>query len=172
MYKILYLFLLLPFTNFAQSASDRKLLPSRDGKIFYEMVDSPLSKKKSEIFASAKTWFAEKFNDSKTILQIDDQEGGELLGKATFSTRISDGSASPLNSVQFTIKVSCRDRKYRIQIYDLGSRHSSEYDFEPMDWMNKPGSTAGQVFLANVDKEILSIMLAAKDHIEKQSDNF
>lgn len=110
MLKIL-LITLLPIIGFSQ-------VPVKDGHILYEFTDSiPLTK--AQLHLKAEQFFANEFRSSKAVLQLDDKESGELIGKGII-VLISKSIIGPVgNDFRVTIKVSSREGKYRVQFYDF-----------------------------------------------------
>ena len=145
-------------------------LPTRDGKIFYEQIDSAIKKSKFDIYNAAKVWLAETFKDSKSVLQIDDKETGELLGKGLFTVNTGRSNSWIEVYCQFTVKISCREKKYRIQIYDIGSTTSPKYDYNPIDWMLK--KPENEPFLSQVDIKVNGILASWIMSIYKKKDDF
>ena len=94
-------------------------LPLKDDKIFYEQViqlDSSI--KKDRIYLAVKQWFAETFKDSKSVIQVDDKEGGKVLGKFIDVIVVNNNGYFVSNEKNFTINVDIKDSKYRVQVYD------------------------------------------------------
>jgi len=60
-----------------------------DGKAFYEVVDSSVSGSKQELQVKAKMWMANAFKDAKKVIQLDDKDAGEVLGKRKCFDRLS-----------------------------------------------------------------------------------
>ena len=60
--------------------------PNKDGKINYSEVVNVDSVKKEELYNRAKHWLVETFNSAKDVIQIDDKENGEIVGKGYFKS--------------------------------------------------------------------------------------
>ena len=56
--------LTINFTAFSQ-------VPVKDGKGFYEVIDSTVSGSKQELQVKAKMWMAKAFKDAKEVIQLD-----------------------------------------------------------------------------------------------------
>jgi hypothetical protein len=67
---------------------------------------------KKDLFNRAKSWFGETYKNSKEVLQIQDIENGELLGKAIFNYSSNE-------YVRYTIKILIKDGKYKCEIYEF-----------------------------------------------------
>lgn len=111
--KLCFLFLFC-FSSLLVFGQD---LPIKDGKVFYEKIDSA-NGTKNELYNRAKLWFANTFKDSKSVIQIDNKEDGQLLGKGNFDVpyRYVVNTVAQCN---FTIKFDFKDNKYRVQIYNI-----------------------------------------------------
>lgn len=67
---------------------------------------------KSELYTRASVWFAKTFNDSKSVLEVQDKEAGRLVGKG-----ISD--CDPINTtggIRYTLDVAVKDGKSRMLV--------------------------------------------------------
>lgn len=104
------LILLTLFIGFEINAYPQKIdLPLKDSIVIYEDVVklSDTTIKKNFLFSAAKAWFANSFNDSKSVLRDQDLDAGRIIGKGTG------------NGYSFTIEIVVKDGKYRYRIYDL-----------------------------------------------------
>lgn len=93
-------------------------LPTKNGNIWYEFIDSSQSTGKDELTKRAKVWAAKAFNSYKAVTQLDDTNLGKLILKG--STRLSSNVIlAPIENVYFTIDFSIKDGKYRVSISDI-----------------------------------------------------
>lgn len=114
MKQFLLLVLLLPLMCFSQD------IPTKDGKVFYEQVDSLDGIAKAELFNRSKVWFVNTFKSANAVLQLEDKETGNLMGKAITNYEAGNLFSGPSTShVHYTININVRDGKCRIQLYDL-----------------------------------------------------
>jgi hypothetical protein len=189
MKKIALVFSLLPLMSLCQSpnkpsslpklassdevtAANKPWLPLRDGKIFYETIDSSYRKSKIETYKSAKIWFADIFKDSKSVLQIDDKDLGELLGKGTFQYPVSSQGVVVQFWCEFTAKLSCRENRFRLQIYDIRTKGKAADNFYPADFMAFSKESVPQIAAREIDRKINEIIASAKVAIEAKIDAF
>lgn len=93
-------------------------LPLKEGKVFYETVDSAAGAK-TELYQKAKLWFANAFKDSKNVIQVDDKDNGQLVGKGNVFAPVKVMGMPNGNYCFFTMKIDVKDSKYRIQFYNL-----------------------------------------------------
>lgn len=117
MKKLLLIFVLLPLFVFSQDYSEIVKVPGKSA---------------SQLYLSAREWFAESFKSANDVLQMDDKENGKLIGKGSMPVSVQYKSA--FNTVPiilhatFTIKVSVKDSTYKYEIgpifIDSGGVHS------------------------------------------------
>jgi hypothetical protein len=81
-------------------------------------VDSTISKE--ELFIRARSWFTSAFKDSKAVLEVQDKESGELIGKGNFHFSASKMSYMYYSGrIEFSIKVLLKDGRYKYEISDF-----------------------------------------------------
>jgi hypothetical protein len=105
--------MLFGFT-FCASSQD---LPLKDGKVFYEQVDSATATKE-QLYQRAKLWFANAFKDSRSVIQLDDKDDGQIVGKGNFDVPYKYG-VNTVAQCNFTLKIDVKEAKYRIQVYNI-----------------------------------------------------
>lgn len=87
------------------------IVPWKDGGPYYsEVIEADGTK--DELYTRARTWFAETFNDSRGVIQMDDKDAGIIIGKGKFI--YTDNGAT-----HFTIKIQVKDGRYKYDIFDL-----------------------------------------------------
>lgn len=147
-------------------------MPFREGKIFYEFVDSSVKMSKEQIYNAAKIWFANAFVSSQFVLQAQIPESGELVGKGTYFYSTIYGGVTFKEISQFTIKISCRNNKFRIQIYDIGNKpEGTEEIFHSLEEYyiaKNDGPNAG--ILRAVDEKMTDLIFSAKKQIPQKDD--
>jgi len=147
-------------------------VPMKKGSVFYEYIDSSFKKEKPDVYKAAKLWFADFFKDSKTVLQVDDKNLGELVGKGNFPFSVTYNGADMGCMCQFTVKISCRKDRYRIQIYDISTKADNEDGFTSVDGLVKTDDGFGQRVLRQVDEDISGIIQSSRRAIAEQTDTF
>jgi hypothetical protein len=109
-------YIILSLTLFYfQSIYCQNELPTKDGRVFYEEVDSSVIASKSQLYDRAKVWFTNSFKDSKEVIQLDDKEAGTIIGKGIFNFY---RGLTPC-FCNFSIRVDSKENKFRIQVYDI-----------------------------------------------------
>lgn len=98
------------------------VLPYKNGKVVYEIVDS-ISMSKADIYAAAKKWLSDSFKNAKSVIQSDNESTGQIIGKSNTyvfaeGTNFFNGHSIKIN---MSIQIDARDGKYRIRIYDIES---------------------------------------------------
>ena len=124
MNKVQYFFstvtLLLFILSEAYAQSEIPLLPidSGTGKITYSdivYVDSLV--KKQELFLRAREWFAKTYKSSTNVIQMEDKESGEIIGKALMKVyHKALGTYYPSGHINYTISIYLKEGKYRYEI--------------------------------------------------------
>lgn len=75
----------------------------------------------NELYNRAKVWFATAYNSSNDVLQIDNKEGGEFIGKAVldYIPNVHSGSAQTKGNIKYTIKIFVKEGRYKYIITDF-----------------------------------------------------
>ena len=160
--------LLLTISSFGQS--DPKLLdilPTKDGKVYYSEVVQIDSTDKSKLYTKAKKWFVDQYKSAKDVIQLDDKENGEIIGKGYFETQWQANFMTMQKvNVWHTVKVSVKDNKYRYEIsnfelkwHTAPSKYSSGGNTEVLIedfWKNRESNA--KKYFAKVDTEVKSII--------------
>lgn len=111
--KKIYLLLLLSFLNtYSQEETD---------KLSYSEVMTVEGISKQELYNRGKLWFAKAFNSANNVIQLDDKESGEIVGKALFIYKPSMLSASEQTKgpVRYTVSLSFKDGRYKYEVTDF-----------------------------------------------------
>lgn len=95
--------------------TNAQTFPTKDGKVFYEHVDTAADGTAAQLYDKAKIWLANIFNDSKEVIQVDNKESHTIIGKGLFQFT---QTMTPYN-VRFTFQISTKDNRSRIQLYDI-----------------------------------------------------
>ncbi|AIM38285.1 hypothetical protein KO02_17535 [Sphingobacterium sp. ML3W] len=123
MKKIFLLLLMLPLFTKAQKVVDRVTMPTKDGSVFYEevvSVDSNLVK--NVLYIRALKWFADNFNDSNEVKQVEDKENGKIVGSGIFESR-KNVLTGGFDRISFMIDITVKDGRYRVQFYDIKEKN-------------------------------------------------
>jgi len=149
-------------------------LPLKEGKVFYESIDStPLNK--AEAFMKAKAWFVNTFNSGKDVLQIDDKDGGIIMGKGYTQKSVGNFMTGPLEQdIYYVINITVKDNKYRIQLYNIyvsipASSAHGKIDMPAENIIKHPRSNSK--FIQRIDESCKDIISRFKAAMLKAIDN-
>jgi hypothetical protein len=128
MKRTLFLLLALPLFSYSQ----------KDSIVTYTDVVKVDNVSKDELYMRARAWLADAFNSSKEVLQVQDKETGELIGKGTMETSIPwknflyKGNFPVISRFKFSIWV--KENKYKYEITDIDNEEiktpSPTYHYE------------------------------------------
>jgi hypothetical protein len=139
----------------------------KDGKVVYEEIDSIPNISKVELYNKSKIWLVNTFNDAKAVLQIDDKDNGQLIGKGNFDYLYTVVLASARWVCNFTVQIDCRDNKARIKVYDISSRSAGEATAE---YFNKHHANK---HIKAIDDGVKGLLASYKSALSKKAeDNF
>jgi hypothetical protein len=166
MKQLFTILFILPFFSFGQSQ-----LPLKDGKVFYETVDTIPSTTKIDLYNKSKIWFVNTFNSAKAVLQMDDKEAGIIMGKGITPYEGGNAFSGPIhNSINYTININIKDNKYRIQVYDI-SISNENASYTPEYCLKYPKMNKKK--LEKIDDSVKELIASFKTAINKKSeDNF
>lgn len=117
MNKILLVLLLAPVISYCQGE-----FPVKEGKVIYELIDSSTNFNSEDLYGRSKFWIANTFKNSKQVIQIDDKENGQIMGKGNFE--ISQTMTGYI--IRFSFKINIKEGKYRLQFYDIFSQQDTK----------------------------------------------
>lgn len=158
--KLLFFTTLLSVTSICYSQGE---LPSKDGRVIYEYIDSSVNASALELFSRAKLWFANSFKDSKSVIQLDDKENHSIVGKGNFQF------VHTLENyvVKFTVKFDSKDNKYRIQFYDITVEIGTRKDDTAETWNSKKG---GDKVKAKINNNFQNLITSIRVDMIKKND--
>lgn len=94
-------------------------LPYVDGKLTYTTIINEKELNKSDLYKNAKQWFVDTFESSSHVIQSEDKEEGVIVGKGIIPIYHGKGMYRQSVSTSMTIKIECKDGRYRYKIYDI-----------------------------------------------------
>lgn len=126
--------LILLLFSISVSAQLHDRFPFNDsGKIIYSSIIDAEGKSKAELYTSAKEFFANTFVSAKDVIQMDDKDGGIIIGKGSKRIMIENKKVTVPVSILFSIKIECKDNKYKFEIYSIKFENSlGEFSAEDM----------------------------------------
>lgn len=90
-------------------------VPVKNGIVTFTMINQSKGESKSDLYASAKVMIAELFNSANDVIQSDDKDNGIIVCKG--NAKIEGMFTTDL--MEFTLKVSCKDERYKIDLYNI-----------------------------------------------------
>ncbi|WP_316799631.1 DUF4468 domain-containing protein [Pedobacter frigidisoli] len=120
-WSVLFL-ILISTSSYGQSYQYQQDLPIKNGKLLYEKIVEGMDVKKPLLYASAKKWMADKLKNTGPVLQSEDINTGQLIGKAFLDVQNRSSLVSSLEGYpiyKFSVQFDVRDGKYRMRIYDI-----------------------------------------------------
>lgn len=78
-----------------------------------------------ELYRRAEAWFATTFVDANEVLQVEDMEAGQLIGRGgiEFISQRFVGAATVRGSINYIVKIFVKDGRYKYEMIDF--RHKS-----------------------------------------------
>jgi hypothetical protein len=134
--------------------------------------DSTISKE--QLYIIIIEWFNDSFESSKDVIQFEDKKAGIIIGKGNIPIKktmyVTD------SRVEFTIKISIKDSKYRYRIINFS--HISNYDASKYSGgnLNDPKPDCGTLFMSKkgwkqvkkqTDIEINLLIISLKETINQ-----
>lgn len=115
--SILCFLMLTPCLIFGQIIEN---LPSDEsGKIVFSEVVSLDSMTEQGLYSNSKQFFLDHFKSSREVIQLDDKINFIVAGKAFMDINaLMLGTKYPVK-MWFTIKIQCKDGRYKYDIYDI-----------------------------------------------------
>lgn len=142
-------------------------VPVKDGKGFYEVIDSSVKGTTQQLQVKAKMWMANAFKDSKEVIQLDDKDAGEVLGKGNFLLGAWGARC------RFTIKISTRDNKYRCQVYDMSIHAERGGGVQSMEYyIEHPRGLGSRKILEKTDEGVKDLLAGLNADMQKGNDTF
>jgi len=142
------------------------ILPQKDGVTTYTAVIQVDDARKDELYSRAKKWFAIMYKSANDVIQLDDKENGEIIGKGKFS--ITYYARDPV--IHHTITLSVKDGRFRYSITDL-IYSDAQGDKFPIE--NFPKHWAGKKKLyETVDREVNQLISSIEKSMISKADEW
>lgn len=182
MKTVLWTLILLVTFHFGFTQSDttqpNNIFPLKDNVIFYEVIDSTLKGvSKEQLYMRAKTWVIRTFNYPRAVTEMDDRENGIIMGKGAFDyvTPMVQMSIQR-GTIKFTFRITVKDNKYRIQVFDLTRESNSTVS----EWYQENKTKTKRRYIIKqfeaINDKIKSIiddfLLSIRDNSKANKDDF
>ncbi len=171
--KNLILISIMALMSLKPKAQDTLKIPTKDGKIFYEQIVDVPNMAKEKLFKNAKMWYVESFKDSKSVIQNENLNDGNITGKGNTQFTCGKSFTPVAETAYFTIAIDIKDNKYRLRIYDIvGDRTNWQETYDYILVKNKTFMRSMYLrYLTQFDAEIKRIFQSINTAIVK-NDNF
>lgn len=91
---------------------------NNDGKIHYEYIDT-VKLSKDTLYDKVIAWVYNYYPNAKAIVQIEDKSSGKIICKPVLDIREYEGFATGKHPTLFTLDITIRDNRIRLQAYNL-----------------------------------------------------
>lgn len=152
MKSIALLFLLIPSLLFSQKP------------IEYTEVVTVSAATKDQLYLAARKWVAENFRSSNDVVQMNDKEAGEIVGKGNFKyiPKIYTYSDAVKGRIEFDFQISVKEGRYRYSFHDFYHKNAQPQN---VNW------NLGLLTDANEPPETFKVSLVGKGWKKKTWDN-
>jgi len=168
MKRLFLLFALLPMLAMAQD---------------YSEVVQVSNKQASELYSSAREWFAKNFKSANHVLQMDDPELGKLIGKGVIPINYNYMTGGGIASIpvvftfnaDFTMTVQVKDGRYKYEINDILILHGPEkqpyseykknYEFYKIGMTDEGAKQQIELYGAKASKMTIRITKLENQHV-------
>src|SRR5690606_19003011 len=142
---------------------------SEADRTFSSVVEAP-GYTKDQIYQATKVWIAENFRSAKSVIELDSEKDGVIIGNGVIKYPCSGISCIAKNDwkVPFTMRVDMKDQKFRISFSNIRLTWPASYSSGISSAAHDgPVSTQGDMnaikpILLNFGNEILSSMTTNK----------
>lgn len=142
------------------------VLPLKDGVVTYTNVVEVDGVDKEQLYLRAKKWFVIVYKSAKDVIQLDDKENGEIIGKGNFS--IVYYSRAP--SIDHTITISVKDGRFKYLITDLvySDKLGDKFPIErfPKGWGGK------KKLYETINREINLVIASMEKSMKSKTDEW
>lgn len=90
-----------------------------DGKIHFKDIITVDSIHKDELYIRARQFITVYWNSAKDVTQMDDKDAGIIITSGFTDIQFSIIGFSYVDHLYYTLKISVKDGKYMVEIYDL-----------------------------------------------------
>lgn len=90
-----------------------------NNEIEYSEVVQVEGMTKTELYNAARLWYADYFQDSKEVLELDDREGGVLIGTGWGDLYYRSNIGLSKQKLWKTIKIQVKDGRYKYTIQNI-----------------------------------------------------
>jgi hypothetical protein len=92
---------------------------TEDGKLVFTEVVQVEGVSAKDFYVRAKNFYTDIFKSAQDVIQLDDKEAGVVVGKAWTPLIIQTGLGGVETRMWYTLKIACKDGRYKYEIYDV-----------------------------------------------------
>ena len=123
---IILLVTMFPVVTYGQVIDE--LPTDENGRINFSGVVQVDSVTAKELHLRSKQFFVDIFKSANDVIQMDDKEAGIIVGKGFNDIYIKILANPVAVQMWYSIKIQCRDGRYKYEIYDISFRnYPSQY---------------------------------------------
>jgi hypothetical protein len=144
-------------------------------KAYYTAVVKVDSSTKAELYTKARSWFAKTYNSSKSVIQMDDKDAGEIVGRGAAEAYINAGLGVKLKMwVQYTLAVFMKDGKYKYEYNVTGMEPSDPKNQWSRDYnyyldKSYSGKKAGTSLVGDVEADKNALLASLETAMKAKS---
>jgi hypothetical protein len=147
-------------------------LPKKNGRIFYEIVDSTVQgRTKLQLYNASKLWVFNYFKQVEGVIHIDNPDDGMIVGTGTFRFDVKAMIGFQPNRCFYTFTITAKDNKYRIQVYDLVVATDSEQK-ERFPLEDPRPFYKYERYAAGVNSEVERLVASIQYSMQERPDDF
>jgi hypothetical protein len=108
---------LMPLFSFGQLIDE--LPKDESGNLYYNEVVQIAGKDRESLYLVAKQFFVDAFKSANDVVQFEDKATGVITGKGFSNVSVKIMGISNVNQMWFTLKIQCKDGRYKCEVYDI-----------------------------------------------------
>jgi hypothetical protein len=182
--KKIFILILALFITQEIFAQDKLLgiLPLKEGKVTYSDVIQFQGVSKDEMYKRVKLWLNENYNSNKDVIQLDDKDRGEIIGKGCFRAKWNFRFYTVLSmNVWKTIKIQIKNDslKYEISDFRLNNyffptqNESLSATSMPLEAWNKGHDANNKRFYPRINNQMIALINSLETTVKsKTNDNW
>lgn len=158
------------------------ILPLKEGKVTYSDVLPVQGVSKDQLYKRVKLWFIESYNSGKDVIQLDDKDHGEIIGKGCFRAKWNFRFYTTLSmNVWKTIKIQIKNDSLKYEISDFRMNNyffpttkSSLSDASiPLETWNKGHDANNRKFYPRINNQMLALISSLESAVKSnENDNW
>jgi len=156
------------------------ILPLKEGKVTYSDVVPIQGVSKDEMYKRVKLWLNENDNSGKDLIQLDDKDHGEIVGKGSFRAKWNFRFYTVLSmNVWKTIKIQIKNDSLKYEISDF---RLNNYFFPtqiaalsdtsiPLEEWNKGHDANNKRFYPRINNQMIALINSLESAVKSKANN-